>query len=278
MAGFFSFFPSMVYANTVATNLIAKVQFDQSVSKRSANFYPYTIQANERADHIAETYYGDVALDWVIYLSNGITDPLNEWPKSENEFNSFLNLKYGSVANAQLQTAYYQVNYMNDDSVLSPSSYNALSTGQQKYWTPITGYNNTIINYERKRLDAVTDTNKVVQLTGSFGGFNENDLIKQSSTIVGTVGFANSSTIVIKHVSGTWSTGSIYYWGTGLVANATITSVSTINQSIPSNELSYWSPVTVYEQESLINESRKHINLLNSAYIDVIQRDMKDLL
>jgi len=279
MSGYFSFFPSMLYANTAASNLIAKVKFDDAVFNRSATYYPYTVVNNERADQIAESYYGDASFDWIIYLGNNIIDPANEWPKSENNFNDFLTLKYGSVANTIQQTLFYQVSYDLDDRVISTSTYAALSAGQKKYWAPILNNQNQVINYQRKQIDTIVETNQVVMLTGTFGGIALSDIIKQSSTVYGTVAFANSSTVMLKHVAGTWANAtSVYFKSSGTLANASITATSITDQTIPLDEITYWSPVSVYENESLINENRKHIRLLNSAYVNFVERDMKDLL
>lgn len=268
-----------MYANTAAVNIIAKVQFDASVLKRAVGFYPYTIINDQRADTIAEQYYGDPSYDWLIYLSNNIMDPLNEWPKSENEFNDFLTLKYGSIANTQQQTAYYQVSYDFDERVIGSNVYTALSAGQKKFWAPIVNSTDQVINYQRKQLNTVVETNQIVQLTGSFAGLSASDVIKQSSSVMGTVSFANSSTVVLKHISGTWATATpVYFVATGGLANATITTSSIVNQAIPLDEITYWSAVSVYDSESNLNESRKHIRLLNSSYVDVVERDMKDLL
>ena len=279
MSGYFSFFPSMLYANTAASNLIAKVKFDAAVFNRSATYYPYTVVNNERADQIAESYYGDASFDWIVYLGNNIIDPANEWPKSENNFNDFLTLKYGSVANTIQQTLFYQVSYDLDDRVISTSTYAALSAGQKKYWAPILNNQNQVINYQRKQIDTIVETNQVVMLTGTFGGITLSDIIKQSNTVYGTVAFANSSTVMLKHVAGTWANATaVYFKSSGALANASITANSIVDQTIPLDEITYWSPVSVYENESLINENRKHIRLLNSAYVNFVERDMKDLL
>lgn len=268
-----------MYANTAAVNIIAKVQFDASVLKRAVGFYPYTIINDQRADTIAEQYYGDPSYDWLIYLSNNIMDPLNEWPKSENEFNDFLALKYGSIANTQQQTAYYQVSYDFDERVLGTSTFNALPSGQKKYWAPIVNNNDVVINYQRKAIDTVVETNQIVQLTGTFSNIDASTVIKQSSSVMGTVSFANSSTVMLKHVTGTWATATpVYFVATGALANATITASSIVHQTIPLDEIPYWAAVSIYNSENNINESRKHIRLLNSAYVDVVERDMKDLL
>lgn len=279
MSGFFNFFPSLLYANTAATNIIAKIQFDAAVLKRAVSFYPYTITDDERADQVAENYYGDSSYDWLVYLSNNIIDPHNEWPKTENAMVDFLTAKYGSIANTQQQIAYYQVGYIYDDRVIGTNVYAALPGNQKKYWVPNINTREEVISYQRKPMDTVVETNQIVMLTGQFGGLTVTDVIKQTNDVVGTVSFANSSTVMIKNISGTWSNNTTtYFRQTGAVANATITSTAIVNQSIPIDELDYWYPVTIYESETAINENRKHIRLLNSSYVDIVERDMKDLM
>ncbi len=278
MSNYFGNFPTSFYANNVITNLISKVRFDDSVSKNLAVFYPYTLQDGERADQIAENYYEDSGYDWVIYLSNGIIDPYHEWPKDQNTLTSFLTTKYGSIANAQAQIAYYKVNYDSDESVITTSHYASLSTGQKKYWSPIISYNDTVVNYERKVLDMFVETNKVVSLTGTFNDVPaRNQLIKQSSTVTGIVSVANTSTVVIRHVNGTWATSTPVQYS-GVTANATITAVTTLNQPIATEEVAYWVPVTQYDVEQESNESKKHIRLLNVSYLSIIERDMRSLM
>ena len=70
----------------------------------------------------------------------------------------------------------------------------------------------------------------------------------------------------------------MYTVSSNSVVNATISSVSSITYGIPSEELAYWSAVSAYDYEQELNESRKHIKLLNVSYLDLVDRDMKDLL
>lgn len=279
MSSYFSYFPTLMYSDTPAVNIIAKVKFDESVSRRLANFYPYTLEEGERADQVAETYYEDSSLDWVVYLSNGIIDPYHEWHKSGAEFDLYIKTKYGSAANADLQTAFYRTDFAFDDAVISPAAYTALSTNLKQYWSPIIGYNDTVINYERRANELVTDTNLVLSLTGTFGSLNEHDIIKQSSGAMGTVGFANSTQAVIKHVTGTWAANTPVTYalsGSSIVAN--ISAVTTISQPISPTEVPYWSAVSQLSVEHENNEATRTIRLLNSTYVDVIERDMRDLL
>lgn len=279
MSGFFKYFPTLFHSNTVATNIIARIRFEESVTKNLALFLPYQIQDGQRADQIAEQYYNDSTYDWIIYLSNNITDPLHQWPKTQDILENFITAKYGSIANAQQQIAYYRVNYETDDRVISTSAYDALGTAEKQYWAPILSYNNRVINYERKEISDVVETNMIVSLTGTFGTFTENDMIKQSSSVTGTVSFANSTNLVIKHVSGTWQANTtVYHMTTNVVANANITSVSTIATPISSSEQAYWSSVSQYDVEFETNEAKRHIVLLSSAYVNQIEKDMKDLM
>jgi hypothetical protein len=279
MSSYFNYFPSLIYANTAVTNIIAKVKFEESVSKNLAVYYPYTIAEGERPDQIAEHYYEDAQYDWVIYFSNSITDPYHEWPKDMNQFNDMMKAKYGSIAESQLQTAYYRVNFEQDETVISPAAYDALSIGQKKYWAPILGYNEQIINYQRKELDLITDTNQIVSLSGTFTDIPATSaVVKQGSNVFGTVAFANSSTVVLKHITGTWSAGSLTYAGNNASISATITSASVLNQCIPIDEVGYWTPVSFYDVDAEENEKKKHIRLLSSNYINLIERDMKELL
>ena len=279
MSGYFNYFPSLFYGNTAVTNVIAKVRFDQSVVRNLGVFYPYTVEEGERPDQVAQHYYGDASYDWIVYLSNNILDPYHEWPLTESVFRDYIIQKYGSVANAQAQIAYFTVNHENDDNLISTAAYDALAGAQKQYWAPVTGYSNTVLNYERKVLDEVVETNKIVSLTGTFGSFTENDIIKQANGVMGTVGFANSTNIIIKHISGTWQPSQTVYVGlSNTVANANVTAVDDVYQPISSEELSYWMPVYQYDVESIANEQKKHIRLLSNIYVNKIEADMKDIL
>ena len=279
MSTYFSYFPSMLYGNTAVTNVISKIRVDETVLAQVEVYHPYTLKEGERADQVADFFYGDSTLDWVIYLCNNITDPLNEWPKSSRTMQSFLNTKYGSEANAQISIAYYQNNWATDESVISTAAYAALASNVKKYWNPILGVKGKIKNYQRKQDDGVLETNQIVSLSGTFGGLKENDVIKQSASVMGTVSFANTSTLLIKHVSGTWANNTTVYKAlSNTVANASITSVSTVIQNIPLTEIPYWNAVTYYEQEQDLNEVRKIIRLISPGYINQVERDMKRLL
>lgn len=279
MSGFFNYFPSLMYANTAASNIIAKIKFDESVLKNLAVYYPYTIEDGERADQVAETYYEDASYDWVVYLSNGIIDPYHEWPKSQSSMEDFVTQKYGSVANAQVQISHFKNNYAYDETVLSLSMYSNLSSNQKKFWTPSLNSFDEVVSYRRKELDLFSETNVILSLSGTFGNIPINSVIKTSTSVRATVSFANSSNMIIKHViGGEFSGGVVRYAVNNAIVDATITSVSTLSHPIPDNEFPYWTAVDCWVYENEKNENSKNITLLSAEYLDLIEKDMRVLL
>lgn len=268
MAGYFNFFPSTEYANTIVTNLISKVKFDQSVQKNLAVFYPYTVEQGERPDQIAGRYYDNPELDWVIYLANDIMDPYYDWPLSQNQFYEYVTAKYGSTSNAQSKILFYRNNYAADDTALTISSYNALVSTLKKYFKPVLGINSNIVSYDRKEIDQVLETNKVINLTISSGTFNSGDRFTQGNSS-GFVTFANTSHVVIDKVTGLFTTGA--------ATGATITAANTVSQPISDVEASYWEPVTAYTYEEELNDSKLHIRILDKSYVGKIEKDMREL-
>lgn len=268
MAGYFNFFPSTEYANTIVTNVISKVKFDQSVQKNLAVFYPYTIEQGERPDQIAARYYDNPELDWVIYLANDIMDPYYDWPLSQNQLYNYLSAKYGSVSNAQSKIVFYRNNYASDDTALTISSFNALSPTLKKYFKPVLGINGSIVSYDRKESDTVLETNKVIDLTISSGTFNVGDRFVQGESS-GFVTFANTSHVVVDKITGSFTVGA--------ATGATITAANTVSQPISDLEASYWEPVTAYTYEEELNESKHYIKILDKAYVGKIEKDMREL-
>ena len=59
-------------------------------------FTKYQIVGDDRPDNVAFDVYEDETLDWVILLSNNITNIQTEWPLNHQSFYNFLISKYGS--------------------------------------------------------------------------------------------------------------------------------------------------------------------------------------
>ena len=288
MDNFFKHYPLIQYgnsvSNTVSVNLMAKIAFQKTIQQNYEVFHPYTIQEGDRADTIANLYYGDPGYDWIVYYSNNILDPYYEWFMDGDSFNRFITSKYGSLISARRKIKYFRSNYVSDDSMISPAAYAALSAEQKRFWAPIVGQNNNIIRYERKKEDVFFETNKVQELFITLVGntvFSNNEYVFQTSggTTVssGTVVFANSSVCIVSNVGGTISTSYNLKGGDSL-ANATVASVNTITTSIGANIQSYFESVSFFDYENELNEQRKNIKLIDVAYVSAIENEFKQLL
>jgi len=275
---YFTKLGSVSYNNDIVTNIITSVRFKEAVEKQVTVFYPYTIQEGERPDTIAFKYYEDERYAWLVYLSNSIIDPYYEWPLSLNDFNKLILKKYGSIEKSLNKVAFFRNAWYKDDTMLSVSGYNALSTGRKKYWNPIYGYNDTIGSYERKKEDRVVDTNRIVELTltTSTTGIILGERVKQG-TASGDVLAIKSNSVVVSRIRNTFTAGGgLTFEDSG--ESRVSSDVDTIYTAIPADEEAYWEPVSYYDYENELNESRKHIKLIDRQYLTTIEDQMLELL
>ena len=75
-------------------NIFRRVKVREDLLSDFMQFDKYKIIGDERPDNVAEKVYGNNNLDWVVLLSNNITDINNEWPLDQFQFNEYLNDKY----------------------------------------------------------------------------------------------------------------------------------------------------------------------------------------
>jgi len=284
MFTFFNNFPTITYNDNLAVNIVAKVKFNDVVKKTAAVFYPYTILDGERPDMIAADYYDDPRYSWVLYLANDIVDPYYDWPLSDREFNEFINKKYNSLSNARRNISYWRVNWYTDDTTLDVSGYNALPSNRKKYFRPVIGYTGNVVNYVRSELDYTVETNKTISITVSnSASFAVGDYITQSTnnqiSATGFIKEVSDNNIVAQNILGNFSNTSITV-GQVISENysSNVTNVSLLNESIPSDELVYWTYVTQYDYETELNESKRHIRILDRSYLSQIEKEISEIL
>lgn len=281
---FFKHYPTISYSNTTVKNILAKVTFQKDNDANYYTYHPYTIVEGDRADTLAYLYYGDPGYDWVIYYANMTVDPYFDWPLDTKSFKQFVENKYGSLTEARSKVKFYRSNYISDDTTLSVAAYNALSQLQKSFWSPIIGNNSNVGGYARKREDIVFNTNKTLLLDISLVGETEyslNEQVKQTSgglvVATGSLKFSNTSVAVIDSVQGSFTTN-YNLVGVTSGANSTVSSITTISTSIDPTIQNYFVPVTFYEYEEEVNEQRKNIRLLDSAFVIRVEEKFKELL
>lgn len=274
------------YNGEIVVNIIKSVRFKEFVKKNVVTYYPYTIKEGERAETIAYNYYEDERYAWIVYLSNNIIDPYHQWPLSVKDFSKFIIAKYGSIENAMEKIAFYRNNWYNDDSMLSVSAFGALTSNLKKYWSPVVGFNGEIGSYERKKDDSIIETNFVYDLTvNNSEDFIEGEKITQrTSGTISATGFIKAikdNILTVNNIAGSFgitggSIGSVV--GSESEVSRSITATNLTYRAIPETEYVYWSPVSFYDYEDELNESKKHIKLIDRQYIPVIEDQMIELL
>lgn len=286
MYNLFDQFQVITYRGVPVRNLMQKVSFASIISKTGAVFYPYTIQEGERPDTVAYHYYEDPRYSWLVYMSNNIVDPYYDWPMTTNQFDQFVINKYGSKDYAMEKILFWRDNWKSDDTVKSSSGYEALSSDLKKYYTPVVGYNNSIVNYVRAESDKVVETNKIVELTVANSSiYSSGGLINQKTsnavTATGEVAaVVNSSVIVVKNIQGAFSNtaGSVSGVYNRSNQSSNVTDTSTISTAIPASEAIYWEYVTAHTYENEINDSKRSIRLIDKSFVDQIERELVDLV
>jgi hypothetical protein len=174
---------------------------------------------------------------------------------------------------ATKKVKYYQNNWANDDTEITPAAYNSyLPYDHRKYYTPNYGTSYQITSYSRKKDDTTKNTNKLIDMGITISSGNgyvvgETVDILNVNTVVGAgeIEYANTSHVKIKNISGnTSSTNSIR--GDNSNTLATITSSTIKYENITNSEAIYWNPVYFYDYELELNEKNKNIKLLNNNY------------
>ena len=80
----------------VAKNIFKRAKLRSDISSAITAFNYYQIVDNERPDQVAAKVYDNAELDWVILITNNITNINQNWPLDNNSFYKYLIDKYGS--------------------------------------------------------------------------------------------------------------------------------------------------------------------------------------
>lgn len=282
---YFRKFPLTSYNGMPAVNIVKRVAFNENVENFISAFYTYTLSKDEKIDHLAFNYYDDVDYDWLIYHANDIVDPFYDVPLESMVFESYIAKKYGSREIARETIVHYKNNYAVDESILTTNEYNNLLPERKKYWEPIEGFMG-IAGYQRSKEDISVSTNKiegVEYVTVTTNHFQTDEKIKRAddSSTEAIVAFANTSAVVFKHVTGDFTSNTNYTivgQTSGVSIQVAADTHTTIQQTIPENELIYYKAVSAYEYEEELNESKRSIKLVEDVYKQNLNKQLDTLL
>tara|TARA_R110000772_G_scaffold7228_3_gene24733 strand:+ start:1475 stop:2050 length:576 start_codon:yes stop_codon:yes gene_type:complete len=114
MSEYFTYFPTIEHDLTnvgqkvTLTNVLRRFIVRNDLQERTDIFYKYNVQEGDRPDIIAEKYYGDADLAWLVLHFNDIKDPIFEFPLFGRNFDNYIKGKYGSVLSARAEVHEYR--------------------------------------------------------------------------------------------------------------------------------------------------------------------------
>ena len=94
-------------------NIFKRAKLRSDMDQVITAFEYYQIPENTRPDVLAEQLYDDPELDWVILITNNITNIRDQWPLSHNDLYNYCLEKYGSDAGVQ-ETHHWETQEVKD--------------------------------------------------------------------------------------------------------------------------------------------------------------------
>jgi len=288
---YFDNFPNLLYGNTLCKD-ITRRSIITANNASPYEYYPYEIENHLRSDHIAEYYYGDGMLEWMVQIANENIDPYYGWYNDDDTFLELIREKYGTIENAQLKIKHYINNWADDDTIITKSFYdNTLEEELRKYWEPLYSEGLTIIGYQRKKEDTVQNTNQIwqytIQANNNGIAFEVGELIDikvtGSDVVVGRgeLEMANSSVFRIKNVSDNVSANSTDvkdFVGKTTTANVSSADGQNWFYNISNTEFVQYSAVSFWDWEQEVNEQKKNIVLVGDGVQAQVSQTFEDLM
>ena len=274
---YFTNLPTIAYGNNFVRNIFTRVKILNDLKKNASAYYPYILQesspAGLRLENLAFDYYDDPDRVWLLHMTNEIVDPYYDVPLTQQQFDSYIEKKYGSVKNAAQKIVFYRNNYDQDDTILNLDGYETLIPERKKFWTPTINYDNSIIGYERIKDDVIISTNKIItmQVTSTSSLIVGEKVTQTTSGATGFVTFSNTSQLTLQHITGEFLNSYTIVGENSIISVSPASEITTLVKNISANVEVYFSPVDAYEYERELNEQKKNIYVLDSRYVGSIE-------
>jgi len=164
MSDYFKFFTKIKHTDRNAVDITRRAKILRGIQNDPFVYLPYTVENQDRPEHIAEYYYNDPNKVWLIYFANDIIDVYSQWVMNDQDFNNFFIKKYqgmsGTTGNAVISWAlntqttdnvvYYQ-SLKHDNIQITPFSYLNDPNIDSNEWEPLRYYEYENILNDNKR-------------------------------------------------------------------------------------------------------------------------------
>ena len=275
-------------------NLFKRGKLRPDIIQDLTYFEKYTIVGDDRPDNIASQYYDDPNLDWVVLLSNNITNIQSEWPLPQAALDEFLLEKYGTYDKLHSGIHHYETKEIKNlkGAVVLPAG---LKTPNK--WKTNGNFiqaTNTKINQisgSESKVATVTMNNGIKNLKVGSEVFISNvssdvyngrfpitsilsvgDVVIRFSYDLPSIPDVKLPEIsgteeVVFTVEGDVGTGNAYYYEYYNGNNY---------NTIPADQMT--TGITNYDYEIKKEDAKRNIHLLKSLYLNVILNDMDKIM
>ena len=276
-------------------NLFKRGKLRDDIIQNLTFFTKYEVIGDERPDTVANKVYDDPTLDWVILLSNNITNIQSEWPMPQAALDETLLEKYGTYDKLHSGIHHYETKEVKNikGNVILPSGLETPNTWRTN-GNFIEAINTKItkISGTESKIATVSMNNGIKNLAVgdeiliqnvSSGVYNGRFAVTEIQTQIGDtvivfkyvlpaiptdkeppIGGTEQVTFTVK---GTAGTGNAYYYEyyDGNAYN-----------TIPAAQMTQ--AVTNYEYEIKKEDDKRNIYVLKPDYINVIFNDMDSIM
>ena len=287
MPTFFSNFPTINYNGQNVIDISKNVNIVANLVANSQVMTPFTMQMPMRSDQLARIQYGDPYNEWITWMVNGNPDPY-DWYMDQEQLQTYVTYKYGDPVLTQQKVKYWINNWYNQNSITT-SAYNSLPSDCLKYYTPQFDGGLNIVQYNRTQVDWIITTNYLIQFqTAVPTPFIDNEIVNYQYTTGantytgnGQVCFCSNNQLNIQHILGSYPAGPsapIPFTITGTESGSVIntsTMAYTVYNSLTADEMVFYDPVTIFDDENIKNENRKYLYQLPNTYISQVVSELQ---
>ena len=282
-------------------NLFKRGKLREDIFGDLAFFEKYSIIGDERPDNVANNFYGDSTLDWVVLLSNNILNIQTEWPMTQRTFDKVMLERYGSYDNLYNGVHHYETTEIkNSLGVTVLKGGLRISNSWKTNGNFIETINSIIDSIEATQVGGITPrtivrVNMKDSIPASVGdqvlieGISENEyngrfVITEIAEDYFTYELPSALNVLIPVISTSGKEQVIY----------TLSENSTNSKTTNPRYYEYWDPglgyavlvprdsfvkeVTNYEYENQLQEDKRNIYILKPRYLNVIFNDLDELM
>ncbi len=181
---YFKKFPRIEYSfddgqNTkTAVDILTRVAVKDKIKNTHDMFIEYDVQDGERPDTLADRFYGDSDLHWVILLFNDIVNPYYGFPLSSKAMDNYLKSIYPGETYFLLDAGsggFANIHYNRNETILGVS-------GSEVIFTNGVGTHATLDGENAARCHSWDKSYSRLVVTGVSGAFNAGDFITTRGT------------------------------------------------------------------------------------------------